>query len=297
MQNLSYTILDQLELSRITRVQPDLEITVKIGRDREGVEIAKADPFHGRGDCKVSMLSRGDNASLAMRGIDLFMMVTPGNPNRGNQGQIRSVWENQFVQADTDRNGWLDAKEAGQSSFFRFSFAMMDQKGDGKVDRKGMLEFVDKIYDFQVRAFSSSASLTVTEHGRGLFDLIDANHDGRLSVRELRNAPKLIARLDQNGDGLLGRDEIPRHILLSMSHGPGSQNQNFGFGPAFEPFPQPTTAGPLWFRKMDRNRDGDVSRREFLGTDEEFARIDTDGDGLISLEEAERFDRELRQRR
>ena len=38
---------------------------------------------------------------------------------------------------------------------------------------------------------------------------------------------------------------------------------------------------------MDRNGDGDVSRREFLGTDEEFRRLDRDGDGLISAEEAE----------
>ena len=30
-----------------------------------------------------------------------------------------------------------------------------------------------------------------------------------------------------------------------------------------------------------------VSRREFLGTDEEFRRIDTDGDGLIDVKEAE----------
>ena len=44
---------------------------------------------------------------------------------------------------------------------------------------------------------------------------------------------------------------------------------------------------PLWFQKMDRTRDGDVSRREFLGTDEEFRRIDTDGDGLIDAKEAE----------
>ena len=39
---------------------------------------------------------------------------------------------------------------------------------------------------------------------------------------------------------------------------------------------------------MDRNRDGDVSRREFLFGEELFRKIDTDGDGLISPEEAEK---------
>ena len=39
---------------------------------------------------------------------------------------------------------------------------------------------------------------------------------------------------------------------------------------------------------MDRNGDGDVSRREFLGTPEEFKKLDLDGDGLISREEAEK---------
>jgi hypothetical protein len=38
---------------------------------------------------------------------------------------------------------------------------------------------------------------------------------------------------------------------------------------------------------MDRNRDGDVSRREFLGTREQFERLDRDHDGLIGPGEAD----------
>jgi len=52
-----------------------------------------------------------------------------------------------------------------------------------------------------------------------------------------------------------------------------------------------TMRGPAWFRKMDRNRDGDVSRKEFLFGEELFRKLDADGDGLISLEEAEKAKR------
>jgi hypothetical protein len=47
---------------------------------------------------------------------------------------------------------------------------------------------------------------------------------------------------------------------------------------------------------MDRNGDGDVSRREFLGTAEQFRKIDGDGDGLISVEEAEKADARSRKK-
>jgi hypothetical protein len=48
----------------------------------------------------------------------------------------------------------------------------------------------------------------------------------------------------------------------------------------------PPLSGPLWFQKMDRNQDGDVSAREFLGSGDLFLRLDRDGDGLLSAEEA-----------
>ena len=43
---------------------------------------------------------------------------------------------------------------------------------------------------------------------------------------------------------------------------------------------------PAWFTAMDKNGDGDVSLREFLGSIELFRKLDKNGDGLISLDEA-----------
>jgi hypothetical protein len=61
--------------------------------------------------------------------------------------------------------------------------------------------------------------------------------------------------------------------------------------PRSGPVPQ---KGPLWFRKMDRNADGDVSRSEFLGGAADFAMLDANGDALIALEEAEAYEKTAR---
>jgi hypothetical protein len=143
---------------------------------------------------------------------------------------------------------------------------------------------------------TSLTGLVVLEQGTGLFELLDANGDGRLSIRELRNAAKRLADLDLDGDGFIAKGEIPRQVHLTLTR--GAPNFNFGRGGTAarlvtgrEPQPVASTRGPLWFRKMDLNGDGDISPREWLGTPELFKLIDEDGDGLISVEEAERYER------
>jgi len=50
---------------------------------------------------------------------------------------------------------------------------------------------------------------------------------------------------------------------------------------------QRTLTGPRWFQRMDRNRDGDISPREFLFDPSLFIKLDLDHDQLISPAEAE----------
>jgi hypothetical protein len=43
---------------------------------------------------------------------------------------------------------------------------------------------------------------------------------------------------------------------------------------------------PDWFASMDKNRDGDLSRGEFLGTTAQFRQFDENDDELLSVAEA-----------
>jgi Ca2+-binding EF-hand superfamily protein len=174
-------------------------------------------------------------------------------------------------------------------------FKLMDLDGDGKLTEKEMLAYLDQMHELRAKVVAGYATLSVVDQGYQLFDLLDTNGDGRLGVREMRQAVSLLARLDRNGDGFLSKDEIPHSYVATFVRGPVDSTPLPRFmamgGPAQPSVPSAAPVrGPLWFRKMDRNQDGDVSRREFVGTDEQFAQIDTDGDGLISVEEAERAD-------
>jgi hypothetical protein len=140
----------------------------------------------------------------------------------------------------------------------------------------------------------SRTMLNLSNKNKTLFQLLDANTDGRLSTREFRLAAEQIGNWDANGDGKIETTELPSGIQVDVGTGePGwfAASRARLEGNAAQSQVQGATAefssrGPTWFARMDRNRDGDVSRREFLGPLEAFEKLDGDSDGFVTLDEA-----------
>lgn len=278
--------LDAEELARFgASAKPEVEIALRVGPNPAGgrkVEVVRP------GKAPVTAFAAGLDLALEVPGVRLDLTVAGDGP----RGAFRQTYLRRFQALDRDGNDYLDQMEVRVDPLFNELFSFLDRDGDGKVFSKELAATLDELEPAADAAADGMVSTDVTEAGRGLFGLIDTDADGRLSVRELRGMKTLIERFDRDKDGKLSPTEVPRRFRVAFTRGPGQPGNPFGAVVAVRapglPQPPPRPAvGPVWFQKMDRNRDGDVSRREFLGTDEEFRRIDTDGDGLIDAKEAE----------
>lgn len=210
---------------------------------------------------------------------------------QGVQGQnfrnagVRSFYLQQF-DAIAGKNDYItreQEKENRQNPFVFQIFNQADKDGDGKLHKKELNTWFDVID----AGMGCHVTLQVVDQGRGVFELLDGNGDSQLSLREMRSAWTRIKPLCKNAGGLAVTD-LPRMMRISAGQGnvitqpavffPGGQ-----MGVAT---PVHSAGAPVWFRKMDRNNDGDLSPKEWLGTEEDFRALDRDGDGLISVEEA-----------
>jgi Ca2+-binding EF-hand superfamily protein len=234
---------------------------------------------------KVQPDEGGLNLSMGDANLALAAEDTLGFSRYSN---IQRFYLQQFDMADVDKKGVLDKKMAMGIDFLYELFLLADRDGDGKLTRKELTSFLEMMEQGS-RCFTV---LTVTDYGRDLFELLDDNHDGNLSPREWRTAWTRIKPLSRDGVGLT-RTDVPRRFTVSAGQGNGFGGRRVRVNRAPGQMGEPSK-GPVWFRKMDRNGDGDVSRAEFLGTEEDFRKIDEDGDGLISLEEAIRYEAKLK---
>ncbi len=278
--------LDTEELRRLLgRLEPELELTVKLsggGPAKKAATITASRPGSRPlpGDVRVETLTDG-HLEVALGDIRLEFSADGGE----NAAQdAKSYYESQFRAADADKNMYLEKSEAKDHGPFAAMFEAMDRDGDGKLYMKEVDAFVDR----QTEAARSQLVLSVSDQGRSIFSIVDQNRDRNLGVREIRGAVARASSWDHDGDGRIRSEEIPHHYQMTIGRGriTGIGAGRFRVAAMESPAGKPAADGPTWFRKMDRNRDGDVSRREFLGPPGEFDKLDADRDGLIDLAEA-----------
>ncbi|PQO47688.1 EF-hand domain-containing protein [Blastopirellula marina] len=200
---------------------------------------------------------------------------------RADQGQtasriarLREDLQESFARLDADQDGRLTEEERakGNSGFGPAMIAVWDRDANRVLTK----EEISAWLDLQQEIGSSLVMATILDCGDGLLELLDADRNGALSRRELRQATARLAAAGCLQDGKVDLAKLPRQLLVTVSQG------------------MPTSVlgeierrGPDWFLSMDRNADGHVSKDEFVGGLDAFQSLDANRDGLITVEEVE----------
>ncbi|NQV24191.1 MAG: hypothetical protein HQ518_07460 [Rhodopirellula sp.] len=138
---------------------------------------------------------------------------------------------------------------------------------------------------------SDQISIGAVNDGYPMLPVLDPNEDGRFTIRERRSLLKSLQAFDKNQDGRLSQEETQATIRICFGLGPHVHRELIALRQVNPKSETPVVAGPDWFVRMDRNRDNDISRKEFPGTEEHFRNLDADQDELVSVQEALDFDK------
>lgn len=261
-------LLTEQEFSDLNNREPDLRVTVDFSGDAAESSLTVNYVYGG----SVSPDDRTTLVEWHGARLRLIARSFPDLPTR-----YEAAVEQVFVQWDGNGNGYLEKDEllAGRSE----EFSRWDRDLDGKVF---LQEFRQEFVDYELQALAPKLTQIMVEVGPvrdPVRAALDLNGDSRLSLREMKTASAQLASLDADRDGDVARREIPDSHAVNFRIG----------GRSLEidqvPFNTPGEQ-PAWFVRMDRNGDGDVTLREFLGDREAFEGIDTNGDGFIEPVEA-----------
>jgi Ca2+-binding EF-hand superfamily protein len=283
--------LSVTELVRLHDVEPDLMLQMNLGSNPGNSTIQSLPDRSGKPYALQSavQMPQGDLCTVTVDGQSVrFYCYFPRGVYVPAE-VLRGIPE--FPQGKTS----VTERDIGgpQFQFLRVLFDSIDRDGDGRMTRAEYDRYLKLQRDF----IELPLSFLYSAPTPGLFQLLDANGDGRLSLGEFRTAWERIAPLEPTADGK-PVTAITKACLRpqgSLRFCRTSDAVNFNPTATYSNVVQPKpTKGPVWFQKLDRNGDGELSRGEFPGTRAEFDQLDANRDDLVSLAEAEAADKKLR---
>ena len=194
------------------------------------------------------------------------------------------------LRADANADGALDADEFPAAALPGGPLLDdVDCDGDGLATRTEVRAYLEE----DVRRSGSRVYALAEATAEGLFTMLDANADGRLTATERAVAAQALAAgtfpPDRDGDGTLAKAELAGTYALHIGPGRPVPPDTGMMTPQMTP-DRPVAAepadGPAWFVRSDRNGDGAVAWREFPGPRAAFDRLDADADGTLTPAEA-----------
>jgi Ca2+-binding EF-hand superfamily protein len=282
-------LLDRDELTGLNDVKPHLAATANLGNAGEKVDALKVSLDLPDTTASGALDAAGRSFAVDLPGVRVALVADNAREN-WRQG-VEQRAKSSLAQYDIDKNGYIEQSELpeGVRQPLTQQIQSWDANGDGKVYLEELIDFFGR----SQRPNWSRVSVGAAAQDHPLFYALDANGDSQLGLRELESASERLLSFDKNDDGRLAADEVPVSVRIAISRAV-YVNQLVQSGTAIgrgrvvaagqvEPT---TTSHPVWFTRMDVNRDGDVSRREFLGPLEKFTTFDTNGDRFIDAAEA-----------
>jgi Ca2+-binding EF-hand superfamily protein len=124
--------------------------------------------------------------------------------------------------------------------------------------------------------------------GKRYLRSLDENHDARISREEfLATAKKRFAKLDASGDGVISAQEARAAKARLAERKAKSDARRLAQGKPVRRRSVSARPPRPYLANVDANRDGRVTRKEFLARREKtFVELDQNRDGVISKDEA-----------
>ena len=273
--------LQQDEVKALNTVKPHINLEVSLGKS----EGPKGLAIKAIAEELSATAKKGETLSVELPGIKLALAANLAEARTFNYDRTATTYITRY---DKDANKYLERKELPAN--FVQQFDLWDGDNDGKVFAKEISASYARMLAPQMSQIRGTAAM----QGNILFQALDVSGDSRLSLREMRTAHERIKSFDKNKDGRVTQAEIP--VSLSMTFGLGTAGYSRAQGSRITRAgaARPASNGaPEWFNRMDRNGDGDVTLKEFLGNKQQFSKLDTNSDGFIEPKEAKAAKTEL----